>query len=141
MTKRQRAYRQSLIRSIHTSPLWHEVYGNDRELYETMLFNTFRVKSSKELSIEELKSLDDFMHRRTDRVAPGGVYASKQQISFIQTLWFEKATFKLGFNLLKFASRVLKRDVRDLTKITKKEASRLIAGIKALKPLQAVNNV
>jgi len=141
MTKRQRAYRQALIRSIHTSPLWRKVYEKDRELYETMLFNTFRVKSSKDLSIEELKSLDDFMHRRVQRVAPEGVYASKQQISFIQILWFEKATFKLGANLLEFASRVLKRDVKDLTKITKKEASRLIAGIKALKPLQAVNNV
>ena len=141
MTKRQRAYKQALIRSIHTSPLWREVYGKDRELYESMLFNTFGVKSSKELSIEELKSLDDFMHCRVKRIAPEKVYASKQQISFIQALWFERATFKFGVNLLEFASRVLKRDVKDLNKITKKEASKLIAGIKALKPLRGVNNV
>jgi len=140
MTKKQRAYKQALIRSIHTSPLWRSVYSNDRELYEEMLFNTFGVKSSKELSIDELKSLDDFMHQRKKEVAPKGVYATKQQIAFIQTLWFERSTFKFGFSLLRFASRVFKRDVSDITKITKKEAKQLISAIKALKPLVPVNN-
>jgi len=141
MTRKQKEYKKALIRSIHCSPLYKKIYANDRELYEEMLFNNFGVRSSKDLSIDELKNLNNFMHKKELRLAPKKVYASKQQIAFIKALWLERSKFKFGYSLLNFAKKALKKEIKDLTKITKKEAKQLIASIKSLKPLEVVNNI
>lgn len=133
MTTKQKNYKKGLIRSIHTSKLWREVYSTNRGFYESMLEHSFGVKSSKDLSIEELKRLDDFMNKR-DRedgiCVPRVIVASKQQISFVQTLWIRNSREKSIDSLLKFATRILKREVEDITSISKKEASALIGAVK-----------
>ncbi len=62
MTKKQRYFKAYLIKRVHTSKLYTDIYSKDRELYEDMLKNSFGVKSSKYLSIEELIRLVDFLN-------------------------------------------------------------------------------
>jgi len=61
LTKKQESYKASLIKAVHTSKLYIDIYSKDRELYEDMLFNNFGVRSSKNLSIDELKKLVLFL--------------------------------------------------------------------------------
>ena len=135
MTTKQKAYKSSLIRSIHTSPLYSEIYSDDRELYETMLENTFGVKSSKKLSIEELINLDNFMHKRGElRLVPKKVGATTNQINFIQTIWSKNSRNKDLKSLLTQVKKVIKRDVSALENLTENEAGKVIASIKNIKP-------
>ncbi|WP_294962348.1 hypothetical protein [Sulfurimonas sp.] len=80
MTDKQKRYKVALIRSIHCSDMYKNVYADDRELYETMLENRFGVSSSKKLGIEELIALDSFVNNKGGlRLAPKKVYATKNK--------------------------------------------------------------
>jgi phage gp16-like protein len=144
MTDKQRRYKSSLIKSIHSSQLYKDVYCDDRELYETMLENTFGVTSSKKLSIEELINLNNFMNKKGElRVAPKKVGATTNQINFIKTLWTNNSRNKDLNSLLTQIKKVIKRDINALESLTKDEAGRVIASIKNIKPpakQQSVNN-
>ena len=135
MTEKQRRYKKALIRSIHCSDMYKNIYANDRDLYETMLKNRFGVTSSKELSIEELISLDRFVNKKDGlQIVPKKIYATKNQIAFIKSVWGANSKEKTLSSLLKIVSKVLKREVERLEDITKKEAGMVIAGIKNIKP-------
>ena len=91
MTDKQKRYKASLIRSIHCSAMYKNVYAPDRDLYEAMLSNRFNVKSSKDMSIQELLQLDSFMNKKDGlRLAPKKVYASQNQTNYIITVWAKK---------------------------------------------------
>ncbi len=138
MTKKQKAYKNSLLRKVHTSRTYLEVYSKDRELYEQMLKNSFGVKSSKDLSIDELKRLVDFLDGKSNEIKKDLI--TTNQKSYILVMWGKKSLFKDENSLLKFAKRILQRDVNSIDKITKREAIKLIAAVKNLKPLAPANN-
>ena len=141
MTDKQKRYKASLIRSIHCSAMYKNVYAPDRDLYEAMLSNRFNVKSSKDMSIEELLQLDSFMNKKDGlRLAPKKVYASQNQINYIITVWAKNSRDKSLESLLKLATKILKKPINDLSKITKKEGSSLIAVVNNIKPLSVANN-
>ncbi len=139
MTNAQKRYKIGLIRQVHTSKLYNSVYKNDRELYEDMLSNSFGVTSSKELSIEELIKLVEFLEQKALNIYVPK--ASDNQMHFIQTLWKANATFKEYSYMIKFINkRVIKREVSSLKELHKREVAGVIGAIKKLTPLQAVNN-
>lgn len=144
MTQKQKNYIKFLIKSIHSSEMYKNVYAHDRELYETMLENRFGAKSSKDMSIEELIALDNFVNKRDGlQVTPKKVYSTKNQISYIKTLWVTNSREKTIESLLQLASKILKKPVKDLDKISKKEAGQLIASIKDITPpvkVKSANN-
>ncbi|WP_324172006.1 phage protein GemA/Gp16 family protein [Sulfurimonas sp.] len=135
MTEKQRNYQSALIKSIHSSELYKDVYSDDRELYEAMLENTFGVLSSKKLSIEELINLNNFMNKKGElRVAPKKVGSTTNQINFIKTLWSKNSRNKDLNSLLTQVKKVIKRDINALESLTKDEAGKVIASIKNIKP-------
>ena len=141
MTQKQRNYKTALIRSIHTSPLYKDIYAHDRELYEEMLFNRFGVRSSKKLSIAELKNLDDYMNKRNNAVTPKKVYATPNQVSFILATWEQNSLQKDIFSLMKLVRKVTKnQSLDDLNHLTRQEASAVIAAVKNIEPIKAANN-
>ena len=141
MTDKQKRYKASLIRSIHCSAMYKNVYAPDRDLYEAMLSNRFNVKSSKDMSIQELLQLDSFMNKKDGlRLAPKKVYASQNQTNYIITVWRKNSRDKSLESLLKLATKILKKPISDLSKITKKEGSSLIAVVNNIKPLSVANN-
>ena len=141
MTDKQKRYKASLIRSIHCSAMYKNVYAPDRDLYEAMLSNRFNVKSSKDMSIEELLQLHSFMNKKDGlRLAPKKVYASQNQTNYIITVWRKNSRDKSLESLLKLATKILKKPISDLSKITKKEGSSLIAVVNNIKPLSVANN-
>lgn len=144
MTIKQKNYKAALIKSIHSSDMYKNIYADDRELYETMLENRFKVKSSKDMGIDELIALDNFMNKRDGlRTTPKKVYATQNQVNYIKTLWVANSRTKTIESLLELVSKILKRKVTDLDMISKKEASQIIASVKDIKPpvkVQSANN-
>jgi len=141
MTQKQRNYKKALIKSIHTSPLYNEVYKEDRELYETMLNNRYVVKSSKDLEIDQLIDLNNFLNKKESKTTLKKVTGiTKNQLSFILTLWENNSMHKDMFSLLKIIKRVTKREISSIEELTKKEAGVVIASIKNMKPITAANN-
>ena len=69
MTKNQDLYRKQLLTIIHTDPLYKEIKRN--EAWQDWLELRFGVKSSKELSINELntaiKTLPSLIKSRKNR--------------------------------------------------------------------------
>ena len=138
MTKKQKFYKNSLLRAIHTSKLYTSVYAKDRVVYEEMLKNSFGVKSSKDLGIDELKRLVAFLDGRVHSIQKE--YLTTNQKSYIVVMWAKKSLFKDEKSLLMFAKRILKREVKELEEITKREAMGLIAAINNLAPFKSANN-
>ena len=137
MTRKQREYKKALIRAVHTSKMYKEIYSCDRELYEEMLNNYFGVKSSKELNIDELNRLVKFLNGK-EMIKKE--YITPNQKSYIAVMWAKKSLFKTPESLLKFAKRILKKEVKEIEEITKREAMKLIAAINNLAAYKSANN-
>ncbi len=138
MTKRQRDYKKALLKAVHTSKMYKDVYANDRELYEEMLKNFFGVNSSKDLSIDELKRLIKFLNHKEQNIQKE--YITPNQKGYIAVMWSKKSLFKDEKSLLKFAKRILKKEVKDIAEITKREAMKLIVAINNLALYKSANN-
>ena len=136
MTKKQKIYKNYLLKRVHTSKLYKEIYVHDRECYEQMLKNLFGVTSSKLLSIDELKKLVAYLEEGKE---PKNTPTSNQ-INYIKLLWEKKAIWKDMASLLKFVKRVTKKDVNKLSEITKKEATYVISALNKLQTQKSANN-
>ena len=138
MTKKQVGYKIALIKQIHCSPAWRDVYRDHRGLYEHMLMAHFEVKSSKDLSIDELKSLLEFMNGKS---AIKKVLATNNQLAYIVTLWQKNSMYKDMFSLLKFIKNKFGLDVKELKDISKRDVTKVIGAVKNIKPLKHSNNI
>lgn len=140
MTQRQKFYHAQLVTKVHLTPMYHNVYRNDRELYESFLINTFGVESSKMLSISELKSLISYFEGETrvlnvdkkGRPTKEGM-ASTAQIAKIQALWHQKARDKSDTALRNFIKRQTGEFPLHLSKLTKKEATMILIALERMK--------
>jgi hypothetical protein len=139
MTAKQKAYRASLLRQIHTTLRYRHTFAQDRELWETFLTGHYHVSSSADLSIEDLIKLLAYLQGGTSQ--PAVTTASQAQTGYILTQWQERSIYKDLFSLLRFAKRILRREVDDLSSLTRSEAGKLIGAIKGLKKREAVNDV
>ena len=139
MTAKQRTYRNSLLRSIHTAPVYRQQFADDREAWEELLLTHYRVRSSAKLSIDDLRSLSDFLHGRSSAPQPASI--SDNQLSFLLALWEERSTHKDIFSLLRFVRRITGREIEDLRHLTRVEATKLIAAVRNFRKREPVNNI
>ena len=130
MTKKQKSYKKALLKLVHVSKMYKEVYANDRELWEEFLKRNYGVKSSKELSISELEGLVDYLNYKTIkiRVEP----ATINQIRYITHLWDKKGKIKGVFGLLRFIRERMGYDVLKLKDLTKEQATKVIIALTKL---------
>jgi len=132
MTKKQKNYKKALLKLVHTSKMYKEVYANDRELWEEFLNNNYGVKSSKFLSISELEGLVDYLNYRTTKIKVEP--ATMNQIRYMNHLWNKKGRVKGVFGLLKFIRGRMGFDVLKLKDLTKEQATKVIIGLEKLSP-------
>jgi len=130
MTKKQQNYKKALLRLVHTSKMYKEVYANDRELWEEFLKRTYGVKSSKHLSISELESLVDYLNYRTKKIKVEP--ATNNQIRYMSHLWEKKGKIKGVFGLLKFVRKRMGFDVFKLKDLSKEQATKVIIALTKL---------
>ena len=131
MTQKQRAYKQALIKQVHTSKLYIDVYSKDRELYQEMLTNNFAVKSSKDLDIEQLIKLVKFLDGQT--FVSLKTTATKNQIAFLLTLWKQKARFKDEKSLLNLIYMRFKISLNSIYDLEKKDFKKVVAVLQNMK--------
>lgn len=139
MTERQEKYRKSLIKAIHTSDGYMErIAIGGKELWSEYLQNLYGVRSSKELSIEELNNLLLLLKGQTTEVKKGGWRPQKigkcteKQIKAIKALWEQNARYKDDMALRGFIERIIKRKPLYLTSLLQQEATKVITAIKKL---------
>ena len=130
MTKKQQNYKKALLRLVHTSKMYKEVYANDRELWEEFLKRTYGVKSSKYLSISELEGLVDYLNYRTKKIKVEP--ATNNQIRYMTHLWEKKGKIKGVFGLLKFVRKRMGFNVFKLKDLSKEQATKVIIALTKL---------
>ena len=135
MTQKQKAFHKSLIKSLHISRRYSEFYKENREEYEELLVEHFGVKSSKELSIDKLIKLVDFMNFK-DVVLPYPHHdeerASEAQLTLMKSLWESFASTPTEEALLKFVNRQVKKRYLHLHMLQKSEAQKIIPVLKTM---------
>ena len=124
MTQKQRAYKQALIKQVHISKLYVE-------LYEEMLTNNFAVKSSKDLDIEQLIKLVKFLDGQT--FVSLKTTATKNQIAFLLTLWKQKARNKDEKSLLNLIYMRFKISLNSIYDLEKKDFKKVVAVLQNMK--------
>ena len=131
MTNKQRFFKQALIKQVHTSKLWFDVYSHDRDLYETMLQNNFGVKSSKELDISQLMELVQFLNGQ--KFVSFKTEATTNQIAFLLSLWEQKSIAKDEKSLLMLIYTRFKISLNSIYDLQKKDFKKVIAVVQNLK--------
>ena len=140
MTAKQRSYQISLLRKLHLAPRYINVYKDNPIAYRAFLKKHLGVDSSKELKLEVLIELVKYFEFKRDDMPSNG--ASSQQLGYIRHLWSTHATYKDEESLLSFVNRTLKASYTALERLTPKQASQVIAGVKKLEPktIKPANN-
>jgi len=131
VTKKQESYKASLIKAVHTSQTYIDIYSKDRELYADMLFNNFGVRSSKNLSIDELKKLVLFLNStgflKYDFLK---TTISKNQCAFLTVLWKQKSRTKDEKSLLNLIKSRFKISLNSVYDLEKKDFKKIVAVLK-----------
>ena len=141
MTQTQKAYKIGLLRQLHTSLRYLNLYKNEDDLYREFLLENFGVKSSKDLDIESLKNLVSYMNFKAPLVKVKKSFAATaNQTDYILTLWEKNSLNKDLFSLLSFAKKIIKKELQSLDEMSKDEAKKLIIAVSNIKPVKAVNN-
>ena len=140
MTSKQRAYQVSLLRRLHTAPRYVNLYKDDKIAYHAWLKKHLGVNSSKELKLNVLIGLVEYFEMKRD--TPPTNKATNQQIGYIRHLWSTNATYKYEGSLLRFIERTLTKRLTAVEDLTPVEASKVIAGVKQIKPktIPSANN-
>ena len=133
MTKKQKNYKKALLKLVHTSKMYKEVYANDRELWEEFLKSNYGVKSSKFLSISELKVLVDFLNYKRNSIVVEPI--TNNQKRYMLYLWEKKGKIKGIFGLLNFIQKRMGINVIKLDDLSKEQATKVIVGLEKL-PVQ-----
>lgn len=133
MTQKQQAFKKMLVMQVHRTKLWFDVYSHDRELYETMLFNNFGVRSSKELDIDNLKKLIKFLNDgKMIYTKPNVVSITKNQALFLITLWRQNARNKEDEALLKLIYTRFKISLNSIYELKKGDFKKVVAVLKGI---------
>lgn len=143
MTDKQKRFRVQLLKMVHTN----EMYKNLKrvEAWEDFLYVRFRVESSSELSIDELKVLVDVLNGGEDKLGleadnvgramlkdKPNMITTKQILS-IESLWEQKARDKTPKALRNFIKIVTKTFPLHLNTLTKAEATKVITALGRLR--------
>ena len=139
MTKNQDIYRKQLLTIIHTNPLYREIKRN--EAWQDWLELRFGVKSSKELSINELNTAVNILRGKCeDRLNftpdfAGRNLAKPDKITQKQIKKIEILINELGWDepvRLRFFYRQTGCLVPNTYMLDKKRANKIITGLEAV---------
>jgi len=139
MTKNQDLYRKQLLTIIHTNPLYREIKRN--EAWQDWLDLRFGVKSSKELSINELNTAVNILRGKCEdglNFTPdfaGRNLAKPDKITQKQIKKIEILINELGWDepqRLRFFYRQTGCLVPKLYMLDKKRANKIITGLEAV---------
>jgi len=105
-TTKLQQLKKKLITAVHLSQRYKNYYADNKEEYKKLLLKHFNVGSSKNLSINELIVLLDYLNFKTDTIElTKEKKASKAQVEKIKELWQQFARDKSDRALIHFLSR------------------------------------
>jgi hypothetical protein len=122
-------YRAILVKQIHISKRWREYYKSNRDDYVDLLQTHFGVSSSKDMQIDQLVMLRDWMNFQLANLPiqkPKNEMATPEQLSIIRSIWTNYANDASDTALLKFAKRIVGTQYLHLKSLPCKEAQKLI---------------
>ncbi len=123
-------YKKLLIRQIHVSPRYREFYSKDDDAYRELLHQHFAQRSSKNLNIDQLVMLRDYMNLQSATLPvqkPKPSFATPSQLTTLRGMWARYADDESDAALLKFAVRIIKKQCLHLKNLTLSEAQKLIS--------------
>jgi hypothetical protein len=137
MTEKQKAFRKSLIKSIHCALQYRVMKENDA--WQTTLMAWYGVDSSALLSIDELNNLlailngESVKPKQTLRGRPAistkSGMATASQIKAIESAWINNSREKTSLARVKFMAKVINREVLFLPELTKSEATKALTAM------------
>lgn len=135
LTKKQQILRKRLLARIHVTHQCKHLKSIDA--WEDFLMHRFEVTSCKDLSIDELNRVinelvkgETFTKNKPDfkgRAILKNDSITQKQITYMRGLWREKSKNKDEVSLLKFASKVIKKQYLHLHVMGQDEATRVIS--------------
>jgi len=134
MTPKQKKLHASLIKALHISRRYKEFYRENREEYLELLWEHFKVESSKELSIDQLMLFVDWMNfKEAELPQYQERICTKAQLATMRGLWKSFATTKTDEALLKFVNRQTKKSYTKLHMVSLREAQKIIPVLETMK--------
>lgn len=141
MTPKQKAYKNALLKKLHLSIRYLNLYKDNDELYRKFLHENFGVKSSKDLSIETLKKLVDYMNLKVKlKKASSSFKITQNQLNYLLELWRERSMHKDIFSLMRFTKKLIHREIHNLEELSKQEANTMITAVRNIQKQTFVNN-
>ena len=126
---------QELLKSVKATETFKSTYAKDESLLKAMLENRFNKQSLDELSDYQLEELGKYLKKLDSYGIGKKELATKNQISYIAALWAGTCKTREDNNeksILAHIKKMLKRDVKSLEALSKKEADVIIGGLKTL---------
>ena len=133
MTKKQEAFKKSLIKQVHLSKRYQNYYKEEQEEYRELLKNHFGVSSSKDLNIKQLIALVEYFNYDIPElpiIRDRSKDATKRQIALLRHLWKSYARDKSDRALLYFIKRVAGTLYISLDVISKGDIAKAIVALK-----------
>lgn len=131
MSAAQKKWHKILVQKVHLTKKYRSYYKDDREAYEQMLYGAFGKRSSKDLSIDELGVLIDWLNDRIDQLPvhhPDRI--SQAQVTLLRALWGRYARDGSDTALLAFVKRVSGKVYLKVERIEKEAAVKAISALK-----------
>ena len=131
LTAKQKAYHKALVQYVHVSKKYRAYYKDHRDEYEDVLERAFGVRSSKDLSVDDLTVLVDWLnHRRDDLPVHRPDKITDAQEVMLRELWSRYAKDKSDIALLSFVKRVGKKAYLKVELVDKQSATKCITALK-----------
>ena len=132
-SKRQQKFKSDLIRAVHTSYKYRVYFKDNKEDYRDKLSLHFGETSSKNLNIEQLIALVDWLNQKVPELATikdRSKEVTASQLVVIRGLWEVYATDKTDKALRKFIYKITKRNYLNTKMISKADATKCILALK-----------
>ncbi|DAB30558.1 MAG TPA: hypothetical protein CFH84_03435, partial [Sulfurimonas sp. UBA12504] len=130
---KQQTLHSSLIKQLHISKRYKEYYKEKKDEYVEMLEMHFGVYSSKELSIDQLMVLVDYLNFKRDALPEyKAEICTKAQLSTMRGLWNSFASTPTDEALVKFVNRNRGKNYEELHMTSKSDAQKVIPVLKTM---------
>jgi len=133
LTEAQQRLKKSLIVGVHLSKRYREYYSEHKDEYRELLLKHYSVSSSRELNIDELIELKDYLNFKRDSLGESKELITKAQIKLIRELWSKVARDKSERALLWFLKRFEGELKLNLELVSKRGATKAIIAIKKMR--------
>lgn len=131
LTAKQKAYRKALVQYVHVSKKYRAYYKDHKDEYQDALERAFGVRSSKDLSVDSLTILVDWLnHRRDDLPVHRPDKISDAQELTLRDLWSRYAKDTSDTALLSFVKRVGLKAYMRVELVDKASATKCITALK-----------